>query len=232
MRFCCAWIRQIGEVSAQVARQEVLLARQGERIAQLERRVNRSSRDSSQPPSADGPSAPLRRAKDSSARSQGAQPGHEGKGRPLLLAWAVDEVVEHWPGRCACGHVFAEDKRVGIGDPVRWQIEKLPVITVGVTEDRCECLRCPDCGERPRAELPAEVAHSAFGSRLQASIATLSVRNRISRRDVVELCEQLFGSRISTGTVDAILKPDFRGPGRAPRRSAAATAFECCSEHG
>jgi transposase len=33
----------------------------------------------------------------------------------------------------------------------------------------------------------------------------LSVRNRISRRDVVELGEQLFGSRISTGTVDAIL---------------------------
>jgi transposase len=33
----------------------------------------------------------------------------------------------------------------------------------------------------------------------------LSVRNRISRRDVVELCEQLFASRISTGTVDAIL---------------------------
>ncbi len=31
------------------------------------------------------------------------------------------------------------------------------------------------------------------------------MRNRISRRDVVELCEQLFGSRISTGTVDAIL---------------------------
>ena len=33
----------------------------------------------------------------------------------------------------------------------------------------------------------------------------LCTRNRISRRDVVELCEQLFGSRISTGTADAIL---------------------------
>jgi len=40
---------------------------------------------------------------------------------------------------------------------------------------------------------------------LQAAVVTLSVRNRISRRDVVELCEQLFHSRISTGTVDAIL---------------------------
>ena len=34
---------------------------------------------------------------------------------------------------------------------------------------------------------------------------TLSIRNRSSRRDVVELCEQLFASRISTGTIDAIL---------------------------
>jgi len=40
---------------------------------------------------------------------------------------------------------------------------------------------------------------------LQAAVVTLSVRNRISRRDTVELCEQLFSSRISTGTVDAIL---------------------------
>jgi len=36
-------------------------------------------------------------------------------------------------------------------------------------------------------------------------VAALSVRNRISRRDVVELCEQLFGARVSTGSIDAIL---------------------------
>ncbi len=55
------------------------------------------------------------------------------------------------------------------------------------------------------AELPREVAGSAFGPRFQAAVAALSVRNRISRRDVVELCEELFGARICTGTVDAIL---------------------------
>ncbi|HTR89453.1 MAG TPA: hypothetical protein VMG62_05010, partial [Solirubrobacteraceae bacterium] len=36
-------------------------------------------------------------------------------------------------------------------------------------------------------------------------MATLSVRNRVSRDDAVELCEELFGVRISSGTVDAIL---------------------------
>jgi hypothetical protein len=40
---------------------------------------------------------------------------------------------------------------------------------------------------------------------LQAAVVTLAVRNRISRRDTVELCEQVFSARISSGTVDTIL---------------------------
>ena len=190
--------RRIQELSETVARQ-------GERIAQLERRLNRSSRNSSQPPSADSPGAVPRRGKDSSGRRQGGQPGHQGKGRPLLPAWAVDEVIDHWPDRCECGQVFVEDDRVAVGEPVRHQVEELPVITVTVTEHRCQRVRCRGCGRARRAQLPREIAASSFGPRLQAAVATLSVRNRISRRDVVELCEQLFGSRISTGTVDAIL---------------------------
>ncbi len=187
-----------------IAQLEAHVARQDERIAKLERQLNRSSKNSSQPPSADGPSAPAR-SKDPSGRPRGGQLGHEGKGRPFLPAWAVDEVIEHWPGRCSCGHVFAESEHVGVGEPMRHQVEELPVITVNVTEHRAQRVRCPGCGGPVRAEIPHEASRSAFGPRLQAAIATLSVRNRISRRDAVELAEQLFGSRISTGTVDAIL---------------------------
>jgi transposase len=192
-------------LQAQVEVLTARVARQDERIAQLERRLNRSSRNSSQPPSVDPPGTPPRRGKDSSGRRQGGQPGHEGKGRPLLPAWAVDVVVDHWPDRCDCGHEFADDERVAVGDPVRHQVEELPPITVTLTEHRAQRVRCPGCGRRRRAELPKEISASAFGPRLQAAVATLSVRNRISRRDVVELCEQLYGSRISSGTVDAIL---------------------------
>ena len=189
----------------QIGRLEQRVAQQDERIAQLERRLGRNSRNSSQPPSADPPSAPPRGDKDRSGRKPGGQPGHQGKGRPLLPAWAVDEVVDHWPSGCGCGHVFAEGELIGDGEPARRQVEELPPITVTVTEYRCQHVRCPECGRRARGELPAGVGSSAFGPRYQAAIAVLSVRNRISRRDVVELCEQLFGSRISTGTVDAIL---------------------------
>lgn len=83
-----------------------------------------------------------------------------------------------------------------------------------VTEHRLKRVRCPDCGARPRGELPAGVGQSAFGPRYHAAIAVLSVRNRISRRDVVELCEQLFGSGICSGMIDAILA---RGRRRADR---------------
>ena len=190
----------------QVQRLEKRVAEQDERIAQLERRLGRNSRNSSQPPSADPPSTSPRRGKDRSGRKQGAQPGHEGKGRELLPTAAVDEVIVRWPTRCGCGHAFGEGELVAVGDPVRHQVEELPRLAVAVTEHQCPRVRCPACGERRRAPLPADVAASAFGPRFHAAVAVLSVRDRVSRRDVVELCEQLFGARISAATVDAILE--------------------------
>jgi transposase len=123
-------LRMDAQIQALTAR----VARQDERISQLERRLNRSSRNSSVPPSADPPASVPKRGKDPSGRKQGAQPGHEGRGRPLLPAWAVDRVIDHWPDRCGCGHVFAADAHVPVGEPVRWQVEELPVISVKVTE--------------------------------------------------------------------------------------------------
>ena len=196
------------------------------RVEKLERELKTSSRNSSRPPSSDPPSSSAR-SKDPSGRKRGAQEGHEGHGRPLLPAWAVDEVVAYWPSRCRCGHVFAEAERALVGAPARHQVEELPPINVRVSEHRAQRVRCPSCGRRNRAALPDEVRRSCFGPRLQAAVATLSVRNRVSRDDAVELCEELFGARISSGTVDTILtRPRTRwpsltticSPGCAPRR--------------
>jgi transposase len=179
------------------------------RVERLERELAKNSRNSSRPPSSDPPATKKRhkaaRPKGRSGKSQGAQPGHEGHGRELLPSWAVDEFVKHWPERCGCGHRFCESERVAVGEPVRHQVEELPQISTIVVEHQCPWVRCPDCGKAPRAELPEEVTVSALGPRLQAAVAVLSVRNRISRRDSVELARELFGARISTGTVDAVL---------------------------
>lgn len=191
---------QVEALSAQVARQD-------ERIAQLERRLNRSSRNSSQPPSVDPPGKKAPKCgKDPSGRPQGAQTGHEGHGRELLPLAAVDEVIEYWPERCGCGHVFTEGELLAVGEPLRHQVEELPVISAVVIEHRAQRVCCPDCARHTGAEIPADVTASAFGPRFQAAVAALSVRNRVSRRDVVELGEELFGARICAGTVDAILQ--------------------------
>jgi transposase len=176
------------------------------RVEKLERELAKSSRNSSRPPSSDPPAKrPSPRGKDRSGRPRGGQQGHQGHGRELLPACAVDEVIEHWPERCGCGHVFSVDELRAVGQPACHQVEELPMITVKVIEHRAQRVRCPGCGAPVRGELAPGVRDSAFGPGLQAAIATLSVRNRVSRRDVVELAEELFGARISTGSIDAIL---------------------------
>jgi transposase len=175
------------------------------RVEKLERQLAKNSGNSSRPPSSDPPRRAVGRGKDRSGRKPGGQPGHEGHGRPLLPAWAVDEVVDHWPASCDCGYVFSEGDRVALGEPARHQVEELPVITVRVSEHRCQRVRCPGCGARRTGQLPREVAAGHLGPRLQAAITTLSIRNRVSRRDAVELGEELFQARLSTGTVAGVL---------------------------
>jgi len=175
------------------------------RVEKLERELAKNSGNSSRPPSTDPPRRAPGRGKDRSGRKPGGQPGHEGHGRPLLPAWAVDELVDHWPASCDCGHVFSESDRLAVGEPARHQVEELPAITVRVIEHRCQRVRCPGCGARRTGLLPREVADGHLGPRLQAAIATLSVRNRVSRRDAVELVEELFQARVSSGTIDAVL---------------------------
>jgi len=82
----------------------------------------------------------------------------------------------------------------------------LPSIAVVLTEHRLQRLRCPDCGATMRAELPTGVPPGAFGPRLQAAVATLAVRNRVSRRDTTELLRELFGAQLSAGSIDAIVQ--------------------------
>jgi transposase len=177
------------------------------RVAELERRLNRSSRNSSLPPSQDPPSAPKRPGWKGSGRKRGGQPGHEGWYRRLLPPDRVDEVVEHWPERCrSCAHVFVDSELVDAVEPRRHQVAELPPIAVRVTEHRLHGVRCPGCAAQTRAELSSEVPRSAFGPRLRAAVVTLAVRNRVSRRDTTELARELFGVELAAGSVDAIIQ--------------------------
>jgi transposase len=192
-------------LSAQVAALQAQLEKQEERIAELERRLGRNSRNSSLPPSQDPPGAPPHPREAASGRKRGAQPGHKGHGRPLVPSEAADEIIEYWPERCHCGHHFTAKERRPARAPLRHQVAELPRVAVTITEHRLHHLRCSHCGRVTRAKFPDHVPPGAFGPRLEAAIATLAVRNRVSRRDTVELVGELFGARLSTGSIDAIL---------------------------
>jgi transposase len=188
-----------------------------ERVGRLETEARRDSRTSSAPPSQDPPKTRQQRraearakakellAKQGAKRKAGAQDGHRGAGRKLAPEDQVDEIVEHYPDICrGCGHEFSEDEWRPDGRFGRHQVAELPPISVLVVEHRTHRLRCPDCRAETTAALPAAIGSSAFGSRLRAAIVTLTARNRISRRAASELAGELFGVRLSSGSVDAI----------------------------
>lgn len=188
------------------ARYERQVTRLEARIERLEEKLRENSQNSSRPPSADPAGKAPQPKRESSTRKQGGQPGHEGRARKLVAESELDEIVEHWPKRCSgCGRGFDPGEPHDLAAaPRRHQVTELPPVAVRITEHRAHSVRCFGCGKSTRASLPEGVGASAFGPRLQAAIALLSVRNRISRRDASELCGELFGCSVSAGSVDAI----------------------------
>src|SRR5665648_417673 len=155
--------REVAELSEANRRLEI-------RVADLEERLNRNSRNSSLPPSQDPPSAPPRPRQAASGRRAGAQPGHPGRGRNLAPLEALDELIDHWPSRCRCGHVFCTAEREALGEPARHQVAELP--PTAARPRRCSArtsrrrLRGPLVGLRlPRCGTAAAVL-GAPGARL------------------------------------------------------------------
>jgi transposase len=192
-------------LAARLEAQDAQLGALAERVEELEQRLKRDSRNSSLPPSHDPPWLGKRGRSRGTGRGQGAQPGHPGHGRALFPIERVKDVVDHWPELCSCGHVFGEHEHDPAGAPARHQVAELPPLAVEISEHRLQRVCCPDCGRTVRAELPAGVPRGCFGPMLEAAIASLTVRNRLSRRQLVELLDELFGCPIAIGTIEAIL---------------------------
>jgi transposase len=79
-------------------------------------------------------------------------------------------------------------------------VELLP-LAVRVTEYQMVARWCPPCGRRTRASLPPGVPRRPFGPRLTAVVAVLSGRYRLSRREVRQALQDLWGVRLSLGAV-------------------------------
>src|SRR5215813_4768470 len=115
------------------------------RLAEVEARLNQTSRNSSKPPSSDPPGAKPRAAEAPTGRKPGGQPGHEGHSRKLKPESDVDQVIDVRPEQCGqCGTLLLGED----ADPERHQVTELPRITPVVTEYRRHCLWCVAGGAR------------------------------------------------------------------------------------
>lgn len=174
------------------------------RVAELERQLGRSSRNSSQPPSTDGPAVPSRAARRrGSGRKPGKQPGADG--RSLGVVADPDEIVEHVPASCGgCGAGLADAVADGV---VRRQVHDIPPITARVVEHRLHRLRCR-CGHRTRAQAPAGVgAPAIYGPNLRALAVYLVVYQHVPVARAAELIADVTGARPSTGWITSTLGP-------------------------
>ena len=176
-----------------------------ERVADLEARLAQNSTNSSRPPSSDPPETPAPPPRPPTGRRRGAQPGHPPTQRQVLPPEAVDHVVRHWPARCQhCRTALSDGPLEVVGEPIRHQVTELPPVRAEVTEHRLYRVRCLSCGGETRASRPPEVTAGAFGPRLQAAVALLSGRYRLSRREVAAICADLLGADLAVGSVDAL----------------------------
>ena len=179
------------------------LARARERIAELEERLAKTSRNSGQPPSSDGlgkPPPKPRSLRGKSGRRPGGQAGHEGQ--TLARVAKPDHEVVHEPACCGeCGAGLAGVPVTGVE---RRQCFDLPPAAVEVTGHQLVERQC-GCGHRTRAAAPAGVdAPVQYGPRIAAIIVYLYAGQFLSKKRTAQALAELFGVPLSSGTVAAL----------------------------
>lgn len=192
---------EVAELRRENVELRTLVVSMQERIRELEERLGQNSRNSSKPPSSDGPhmkSPPKRRR---SKRQRGGQVGHQGHSRAMVPPEQVDEMIPCVPERCAgCG-----ERLSGLdASPERLQQLDIPEPRVVVTEYQIHRLACPHCGQVTAGELPPGVTRSCFGPRTYALVVLLTGQWLISKRMTARLLALVFGLKLGPSTISAM----------------------------
>lgn len=167
-------------------------------VAELKERLNQNSRNSSRPPSSDGPEVKRKPPQEPSGRKRGAQPGHPHYQRPLVPVEQVQEVVPCKPSQCRrCGGgLEGSDPQ-----PLRHQVMEVPLPVPEVTEYQLHRLLCARCGITTCGTLPPGVPTTSYGPRLASLVALCSGAYRLSKRMVASFCVEVLGVPMAVGEV-------------------------------
>ena len=187
----------IEELSTQIESLNQRLLAKEEALELLLEKLKLNSRNSSKPPSSDGPGGPNRAARRASARKRGAQKGHPGAYREMLPQAAVDAVHEcPPPDRCECG--------AGVevrGQALRHQVFDVPQVKARVDEYRLYSGVCAGCGKVHQGVLPKGVPRGQMGPRALSIVGYLGTHCHLTQGKIRDLMAQVLGVDFSLGAV-------------------------------
>jgi transposase len=160
-------------------------------------RPEKTSRTSSKPPSTD------RKEQREQSKPGGAKPGHEGHSR--TLSERADRVIDHVPQHCPdCQTLLANDlpaEPVSVHERI-----ELPPVKPAIEHHRRLAVRCPVCGARVVAPVPAAAKGTPFGPRLHAVATYLKTVQALSYERLQGALADLFGLTLSQGGLMNLLR--------------------------
>jgi transposase len=191
----------ITQQQEQIARQEEQIAQLQARVKELEDRLATNSRNSSKPPSSDGPAKQTHSLRQPSTRKSGGQPGHQGT--TLKQVAEPDRILTHTPEQCvACGTWLGEV--AGRLAEERRQVFELPPLKLQVTEHRVVIKECPVCGQENVGIFPEGVACGAsYGAGVKSLLTSLHQEHLIPSERSCQIFEDWFGQPVSEGMLAA-----------------------------
>jgi transposase len=163
-------------------------------VAELRRRLDLDSSNSSKPPSSDGlkkkPRVPGS-LRGRSGKPSGGQAGH--KGDTLKQVEAPDRIERHVANVCRrCCAGLTASMQTGME---KRQVFDLPERLIEVTEHQASVYCCAACGFETKAKFPAGVAAPAqYGERIRAAAIYLNVQQLIPEDRVAQAMNDLFGA--------------------------------------
>ena len=165
-----------------------------QRVADLQRQLDKNSSNSSKPPSSDGLKKPPRVAsgmRGKSGKTSGGQVGHAGG---TLKQVAKPDVVERHEAQ-ACRHCLAGLTAAMVKGVEKRQVFDLPEPRLDVTEHQAMIYRCACCRGLTTAAFPEGVASPAqYGPRVRAAAVYLNVQQLIPEDRVAQAMADLFGA--------------------------------------
>jgi len=183
---------ELSETKAEFTSLKVLLKQALERIAKLEEQLNKTSKNSSKPPSTDQKSnTPDKKHKKRKFRM--------GRSRTPYPPERVDHRV--CCKRKCCPHCSSRKLQELSEAPFSWQQVELPEIQAIVTQFDCLKYKCKECNRRSMGSLPENIPFSAFGPKLMAFVACLTGRFHLSKREAITLIKDLYDVDLSEGSV-------------------------------